>query len=57
MYKIVRLELNLETNQLSERVVQVYESLQAARTAAQRLNRAVEKESDKKAQGFQVQAD
>jgi outer membrane murein-binding lipoprotein Lpp len=57
MYKIVRLELNLETNQLSERVVQVYESLQAARTAAQRLNRAVEKESDKKAQGFQVQTD
>jgi hypothetical protein len=57
MYKIVRLELNLETNQLSERVVQVYESLQAARTAAQRLNRAVEKESDKKAQGFQVQMD
>lgn len=57
MYKIVRLELNLETNQLSERVVQVYESLQMARTAAQRLNRAVEKESDKKAEGFQVQAD
>ena len=57
MYKIVRLELNLETNQLSERVVQVYESLQAARTAAQRLNLAVEKESDKKAQGFQVQTD
>jgi hypothetical protein len=57
MYKVVRLQINLDSNQLSESVVQVYESLQAAHKAALRLNQAVVKEQDNKAVGFQVQKD
>lgn len=54
MYKIVRMQLDLETNSLSETVVKVYECLLTARKEALKLNLSQTDKNLEKAVGYQV---